>query len=89
MMCSITSKLYFSNINSILHIPLPHILITKPVHLLNLNAAEPILPNHVIVPKNLLRSNHQVRVGKPPTTTIKVLSIVIDCRNFHSGLRPT
>lgn len=99
MTCSIISKLYFSKINSILHTPLPHILITKPVHLESSDAAEPILPNYGIVPKNLFRSKYQVQVGKPHTT--KVLSIVIAetsvayslslditscCRSIHTEL---
>lgn len=77
MMCSIIPRLYFSKINSILHIPLPHILITKPLHLVISNAAEPILPSYGIVPRNLLRSNYQVQVGKKKAknNTIKVLDI--------------
>lgn len=64
MMCSIIPRLYFSKINSILHIPLPHILITKPLHLVISNAAEPILPSYGIVPRNLLRSNYQAQIEK-------------------------
>lgn len=99
MMCSVFSKLYFSKINSILHTPFPHILITKPVHLVSPDAAELILPNYGTVPKNLLRFKYQIQVGKPHT--IKVLSTVIaetnvayslslditsGCRSIHTEL---
>lgn len=97
--CSVISKLYFSKINSILHTPLPHILITKPVHLVSPDAAESILSNYGIVPKNLLRSKYQIQVRNPHT--IKVLSIVMaetnvayslslnitsGCRSIHTEL---
>lgn len=99
MKCSVISKLYFSKINRILHTLLPHILITKPAHLVSPDAAEPILPNYGIVPKNLLRFEYHIQVGNPHT--IKALSIAIaetnvayslslditsSCRSIHTEL---